>query len=104
MSSVLESPARAAVFAPLRVEGAVEAIVRRLGEAIGSGLLAPGERLPRETDLAAMLDVAPMTLRTALAVLRDAGYVETRRGNGGGTFVLADARPAAGARVPTAAG
>jgi GntR family transcriptional regulator, transcriptional repressor for pyruvate dehydrogenase complex len=97
------TPARQAVFAPLRVEGAAEAIVRRLGEAIGSGLLQPGERLPRETDLAAMLDVAPMTLRTALAVLREAGYVETRRGNGGGTYVRPGAAPAAAGAVPSAA-
>jgi len=87
---MLASAAREAVFQPLRVEGATEAIVRRLGEAIGAGLLQPGERLPRETDLAAMLAVAPMTLRTALAVLREAGFVETRRGNGGGTYVRSD--------------
>jgi GntR family transcriptional regulator, transcriptional repressor for pyruvate dehydrogenase complex len=86
--------ARQTVFAPLQVEGAVEAIVRRLGEAIGSGVLEPGERLPSEGDLAAQLAVAPMTLRQALAILRDAGFVETRRGRGGGSFVVEDARRA----------
>ncbi len=95
--------ARASVFSPLQVEGAVERIVRRLGEAIGSGVLQPGERLPPELELAERLDVAPMTLRQALAILRDAGYVETRRGRGAGTFVVEDiARPLAQARrVPT---
>lgn len=82
--------ARDTVFSPLLVEGAVERIVRRLGEAIGTGLLEPGERLPPEVELAERLDVAPMTLRQALAILRDAGYVETRRGRGGGTFVVDD--------------
>ena len=86
--------ARQSVFAPLQVEGAVEAIVRRLGEAIGSGVLEPGERLPSEGDLASHLAVAPMTLRQALAILRDAGFVETRRGRGGGSFVVEDARRA----------
>ena len=97
--------ARDTVFAPLQVEGAVERIVRRLGEAIGSGVLAPGERLPPEAELAERLDVAPMTLRQALAILRDAGYVETRRGRGGGSFVVEDlAAPLGRARrVPTAA-
>jgi len=82
--------ARDALFAPLRVEGAAEAIVRRLGEAIGSGVLRPGERLPTEKELAGLLDVAPMTLRQALAVLRDAGYIVTRRGRGAGSFVADD--------------
>lgn len=95
--------ARDTVFAPLQVEGAVERIVRRLGEAIGSGVLQPGERLPPEVALAERLDVAPMTLRQALAILRDAGYVETRRGRGAGTFVVADiTKPLGNARrVPT---
>lgn len=95
--------ARDSVFQPLQVEGAVERIVRRLGEAIGSGVLRPGERLPSEIELAEMLDVAPMTLRQALAILRDAGYVETRRGRGAGSFVANDvAHPLGrGGRVPT---
>ena len=42
----MDVTARHSVFAPLQVEGAVEAIVRRIGEAIGSGVLEPGERLP----------------------------------------------------------
>jgi DNA-binding FadR family transcriptional regulator len=90
----MDVTARQTVFAPLQVEGAVEAIVRRIGEAIGSGVLEPGERLPSEGELAARLAVAPMTLRQALAILRDAGFVETRRGRGGGSFVAPDARHA----------
>lgn len=82
--------AKDVVFSPLATEGAVEQIVRRLGEAIGSGVLAAGERLPAEPELAAQLAVAPMTLRTALAILREAGVVETRRGRGGGSFVRLD--------------
>lgn len=79
--------ARAYLFAPIRGEGLVEQVVRRLGEAIGLGLLEVGERLPTAPELARQLNVAPMTLREALAILREAGYVETRRGRGGGTFV-----------------
>ncbi|MGI9117412.1 MAG: FadR/GntR family transcriptional regulator [Gaiellales bacterium] len=96
--------ARDTVFAPLQVEGAVERIVRRLGEAIGSGILAPGERLPPELELAERLDVAPMTLRQALKILRDAGYVETRRGRNAGTYVVEDIGEPLGKaqRIPTA--
>ena len=79
------------MLGPLQAEGAVERIVRRIGEAIGAGLLEPGERLPAEADLAAQLDVAPMTLRQALAILRDAGFIETQRGRSGGSFVRPDA-------------
>jgi DNA-binding FadR family transcriptional regulator len=82
--------ARDLALAPLQAEGAVEQIVRRLGEAIGAGVLAPGERLPSELELAAQLGVAPMTLRQALQILREAGFVETRRGRTGGSFVRAD--------------
>lgn len=87
----------AVVFSPLTDAGLVEQAVRRLGEAIGLGVLAVGERLPPEPELARQLGIAPMTLRQALAILREAGYVETRRGRGGGTFVRR-------AKPPTPAG
>jgi DNA-binding FadR family transcriptional regulator len=85
--------ARAVLFSPLAGPGPVEQTVRRLGEAIGLGLLEVGERLPSEPELAERLGIAPMTLRQALAILREAGYVETRRGRGGGTFVRRAAPP-----------
>jgi DNA-binding FadR family transcriptional regulator len=75
------------VFAPIGGEGLVQQAVRRLGEAIGLGLLKEGERLPPEAQLADRLGIAVMTLREALAILREAGFIETRRGRGGGTFV-----------------
>lgn len=61
-----------------------------LTEAITTGRLRAGERLPSEERLAAHFEVAPMTLRHALAKLRDLGYVETRRGRNGGTRVTDD--------------
>lgn len=86
--------AREVVFAPIGGQGLVEQAVRRLGEAIGLGLLEVGERLPPEGELAERFGIAPMTLRQALAILREAGYVETRRGRGGGTFVRRAVPPA----------
>src|ERR1043166_9722686 len=79
--------AREVVFSPVAEGPVVEQTVRRLGEAIGVGLLEVGERLPAEAELSARLAIAPMTLREALRILREAGYLETRRGRGGGTFV-----------------
>lgn len=89
----------AVVFSPIAGSGLVEQAVLRLGEAIGLGLLEVGERLPPEAELAAHFGIAPMTLRQALAILREAGYVETRRGRGGGTFVTRAAPPAPVRRV-----
>jgi DNA-binding FadR family transcriptional regulator len=79
--------AREVVFSPVADGAVVEQTVRRLGEAIGLGLIEVGDRLPPEAELASRLSIAPMTLREALRILREAGYLETRRGRGGGTFV-----------------
>lgn len=93
MSSVAEhlgSPAVALALSPIEPVGMVELVVRRLGEAIGTGALRPGERLPSEKDLAPRLGVSVMTLRQALHALREAGYIETRRGRSGGNYVCHD--------------
>lgn len=66
-----------------RAEGAA----RLLGDAIMLGLIGEGEQLPAEAELAAQLGVATVTLREALATLRQQGLIETRRGRGGGSFV-----------------
>lgn len=79
--------ARSVVFSPVGGEGVVEMAVRRLGEAIAVGLIDIGEQLPTELELAEQLGIASVSVREALAVLGAGGYVETRRGRGGGTFV-----------------
>lgn len=89
----------AAVFAPLSAEGRAEAVARRLGEAIGFGLIPDGSMLPAESDLAERFGVATTTVRQALGVLRNDGLIATRRGRGGGSFVQA---PADGGRAALA--
>lgn len=81
--------AHAAGFIRLRQEGRTEEVVRRLIEGIDLGLLAEGEQLPSESELAMQLGVATVTLREALAVLRQRGLIETRRGRNGGSFICA---------------
>jgi len=78
------------VFAPLDGGDRVVAVERRLTDAIRTGMLVDGEQLPSEQELAAQLGVATVTLREALAGLRERGLVVTRRGRGGGTFVRVD--------------
>lgn len=66
-------------------------VARRLEQAIFLGLVADGEALPPESELAAQMNVSVMTVRMSLATLRGRGLIETRRGRTGGNFVrLAD--------------
>jgi DNA-binding FadR family transcriptional regulator len=65
-----------------------EQIAERLAADIRSGLLAPGERLPSERELARALEVSRASVREALAALQLRGVVETRAG--AGTFVTAE--------------
>ncbi|MCM2580088.1 GntR family transcriptional regulator [Streptomyces sp. MTZ3.1] len=91
--SRVENDARHAVFAPVDTVARVDAVVRRLGDAIELGLLADGEQLPGESELSTRLGVSTVTLREALMALRQQGLVTTRRGRGGGSFVVSPAKP-----------
>jgi GntR family transcriptional regulator len=68
----------------LTVHGQIE---EWLADAIATGMLAAGDRLPTEQDLAAWLGVSRMTLRHALAELAQRGLVTRSVGRTGGTFV-----------------
>ncbi|WP_104139739.1 MULTISPECIES: FadR/GntR family transcriptional regulator [unclassified Cryobacterium] len=74
---------------PVSGSNAFEETVQRLLQTVRLGLVAPGERLPSERDLAAQLNVSRDTLRDAIASLAEAGYLVSRRGRYGGTFVTA---------------
>ena len=78
-----------AVFSPVPVRNAFEVTVERLAQSIRLGVLLDGEQLPPERELADRFGVSRVTLREAIRALRDAGLVESRRGRGGGTFVVA---------------
>lgn len=76
--------------------GRADQIADLLADAIRLGLIAPGERLPSEAALSQQFGVATLTLREALASLRDRDLVTTTRGRAGGTFVTSrpvDAAP-----------
>ncbi|GAA1557464.1 GntR family transcriptional regulator [Kribbella sancticallisti] len=89
MSEHADPAARAddALFRPVRAGNPFEETVERLLQAIKLGVVAPGDRLPSERDLAARLSVSRVTLREAIRALTESGYVESRRGRYGGTFV-----------------
>jgi DNA-binding FadR family transcriptional regulator len=76
-----------AVFMPVRPASTFEETVERLGSAIRLGLLAPGDKLPSERELAKRLRISRSTLRQALTALVQSGHLVSARGRSGGTFV-----------------
>ncbi|MET0455767.1 MAG: GntR family transcriptional regulator [Mycobacterium sp.] len=72
----------------LEMPSRVDEITDRLVTAIAIGEYLPGARLPVERELARALGVGRMTVRAALARLVDRGLLETRRGRGGGSYVV----------------
>ena len=76
-----------------RPTNAYEETMQRLLQSVRLGMIGPGERLPAERDLATMLKVSRDTVREALATLAEAGYVVSRRGRYGGTFVVEQIPP-----------
>lgn len=75
------------VLRPVRGHHVFEACVEQLATAIRLGVYPLGSTLPGERELAERLGVSRAALREAIAALREAGLVETRRGRGGGTVV-----------------
>jgi GntR family transcriptional repressor for pyruvate dehydrogenase complex len=74
-------------FRPIRLRKAADEIVSVVVNAIRGGLYEPGDRLPRERELAERLEVSRTTIREAFRILERAGIVSVRRGNNGGVFV-----------------
>ncbi|WP_191983956.1 FadR/GntR family transcriptional regulator [Amycolatopsis eburnea] len=100
MESTSVANAGEALFRPVRAGNAFEETVERLLQAIRLGVVGAGERLPSERELAERLGVSRVTLREAIRALADAGYVESRRGRYGGTFVN-DSLPAPSEKSPS---
>ncbi len=92
------APTADTLLRPVRLGNAFEDTVARLLETIRLGVLAPGESLPPERELAVRLGVSRDTVREAIKSLADAGYLQSRRGRYGGTF-LAEPLPTPAADV-----
>ena len=88
---------RAAVsFDPIQQLRAHEYVAEQIRRHIALRLVAPGEALPSERELAAMFGVGRPTIQHALRLLEADRLVEARRGRQGGTFVT---QPAEGSPV-----
>jgi GntR family transcriptional repressor for pyruvate dehydrogenase complex len=75
-------------FEPVRTVRAYERVVEQVEEAIESGSLSPGERLPSERELMVQFSVSRSTVREALRVLQARGLVRSRPGDPNGAEVL----------------
>ncbi len=75
------------VLEPIRPKKISEEIVSQIKQLISKGELKPGDRIPSERDLAAMLGVSRPSVREAIMVLEAMGFLDSRQG--GGTFVKA---------------
>ena len=84
MSAPTVSATRTARLVGTLVPGrpAYRALADALRLAVADGRIAPGTRLPSERELTAALDVSRTTVTRAYAVLRDSGYLTSRRGSG----------------------
>ena len=74
-------------FTPTPVMRPVDQVRISIVQAIASGRLRPGDRLPPEHEQARGFRVSRASVREALRSLVDMGLVTTVRGRGGGSFV-----------------
>ncbi|MBS1678926.1 MAG: FadR family transcriptional regulator [Actinobacteria bacterium] len=79
-------------FAPIEQLRAHEYVAEQLRHHIGLGLIPFGTSLPPERDLARMFGVGRSTIQSALRLLEAENLIESRRGRGGGTFVIEPSR------------
>lgn len=79
------------VLGPVGGESVVQKVINIITDAILSGKIKPGDRLPPELELIETLRVSRNTLRSAVQTLRAYGVLEVRRPEG--TFVCDHASP-----------
>ncbi len=75
------------LFRKARQSRIFQDVVDQIQDAILSGQLKPGNKLPPERELGDMLGTSRGTLREALRVLEQKGLIEIRLGVGGGAIV-----------------
>jgi GntR family transcriptional repressor for pyruvate dehydrogenase complex len=75
-------------FAQIEQQRAHEYVADQIRRHIGLRLIAPGEALPPERELAKRFGVGRATVQHAMRLLEADRLVQSRRGRGGGTFVV----------------
>jgi len=79
------------LMTPIQNESVVQQVINKITEAIISGELKPGDKLPTEMELISSMSVSRNSLRSAIQTLRAYGVLEVRRPEG--TFVCKSVSP-----------
>jgi GntR family transcriptional repressor for pyruvate dehydrogenase complex len=74
-------------FSPIGIRRLSEIVEHRIKESILTGEIEPGQRLPPERELARQFGVSVVTAREALRALEVVGYIQRKKGKGGGILV-----------------
>lgn len=77
------------VFGAIEQQRAHEYVAEQIRRQIGLGIIAPGDALPPERELARLFGVGRVTIQLAIGLLEADRLITTRRGRSGGSFVLA---------------
>jgi DNA-binding FadR family transcriptional regulator len=75
------------MFRKVRSNSVVEDVINQIEEAILSGSLKAGDKLPATRELQRILGTSQGTLREALRVLDQMGLIQVKQGSKGGVFV-----------------
>jgi GntR family transcriptional repressor for pyruvate dehydrogenase complex len=75
------------MFRKVRIGRASDEVAEQIEQAILSGQLSPGDRLPSERELAEQFGLSRITVRDALRILESTGFLEIKLGASGGAFV-----------------
>ena len=75
------------LFKPVKPRRTFEDISEQIKGLIYSRALKPEDRLPSERELAHQFNTGRMSVREALRMLEESGFVSIRQGANGGTFV-----------------
>ncbi|HET7089445.1 MAG TPA: FadR/GntR family transcriptional regulator [Anaerolineae bacterium] len=75
------------MFRKVQAVRASKDVVAQVEQAIFSGRLSPGDRLPSERELAEQFGLSRITVRDALRILESNGLIEIKVGASGGAFV-----------------
>jgi GntR family transcriptional regulator len=68
-------------------------LIRQIKNAVASGILNPGDRMPTVRELATKLVVNPNTVARAYRELVRDGVLKAEKGQSGGTFVKMETQP-----------